>query len=244
MKINPQILSIPPYISTGWKNIASLHVERGLDFFVLIVTLLNGARIEVPHLEPSMIEAAFAAHARFLEQEDKPVPPKMHPAASLQFPITNEQLVSFELPLNGGLADGEGFGTLLQHNSEQADSPDLPPEVLGKITQIAKSMGIDDPSAIPKPEPHCNCMRCQIAKAMQAGVSGDEQQRQEEEPEEIVSDEDLSFKTWDVLQADEKLYIVTNPLDAKEHYRVFLGEPIGCTCGANHCEHIHAVLKT
>jgi hypothetical protein len=35
-----------------------------------------------------------------------------------------------------------------------------------------------------------------------------------------------------------------NPLDHKEHYNVFLGDPIGCSCGNNNCEHIQAVLKS
>ncbi len=243
MKINPQILSIPPYISTAWKNIASLHVENGNTSFILIVTLLNGTRIEVPHLEPSMVEAIFAAHARFLEQEEKPALPKVPPRTPLNFLAGNDQqLISLEIPLKNGLTGMEGFGTMLQHNPEQAGSPDLPPDILDKITQLSKSMGLDDPNAVPKPEPHCNCMRCQIARAMQAGVGDKESGK--EEPEEIVSDEELKFKNWDVAQTDDKLYLVTNPLDEKEHYNVYLGEPIGCTCGENHCEHIRAVLNT
>ncbi len=53
MKINNQILSIPPYISTSWKNIASLHVESQDSTIYLVVTLLSGARIEIPQLERS-----------------------------------------------------------------------------------------------------------------------------------------------------------------------------------------------
>ena len=40
------------------------------------------------------------------------------------------------------------------------------------------------------------------------------------------------------------LIVVTNPLDANEHYNVFLGDPIGCTCGQKNCEHIRAVLNS
>jgi hypothetical protein len=239
MKITPQILSIPPYISASWKNIASLHVEDQHLSLLLIVTLLSGARIEVPHLEPPMIEVIFAAHARFLEQDEKPVPFKVPPRAPFNFATGNEQVLSMEIPFKNGLADMEGFGTLLQHNPEQANSPDLPGDVLEKITLLSRSMGIDDPAAVPKPEPHCNCMRCQIARAMQAGVDSEK-----EEPEEVVSDEDLKFRTWDVAPANDKLYIVTNPLEGKEQYNVYLGDPIGCTCGESHCEHIRAVLNT
>ncbi|MGH2612567.1 MAG: hypothetical protein ACRDFB_05905, partial [Rhabdochlamydiaceae bacterium] len=62
--------------------------------------------------------------------------------------------------------------------------------------------------------------------------------------EEEVSDEDLKFRTWDIKQENDKLYSVTNPLDKKEHYNVFLGKPLGCTCGNKNCEHIQAVLKS
>ncbi len=243
MKITSQILSIPPYISTSWKNIASLHMEDQATHLILIVTLLNGTRIEVPHLDPAMADAIFTAHARYLEQDEKSIAPKPFPKTPFSLPIINEQMITMEIPFKSGLADMSGFGTLLQHNSEQANTPDLPPDVLEKITVIAKSMGIDDPNAVPKPEPHCNCMRCQIARAMQAGVS-DQDEKKGQNPEEIVSDEDLKFCDWKVEQSDDKLYIVTNPLDEKEQYNVFLGDPVGCTCGKSHCEHIHAVLKS
>jgi hypothetical protein len=242
MKINPKILSIPPFISTSWKNITSLHIENQHPTFILVVTLLNGARIEVPHLELTMIEAIFAAHARFLEQDEKSAPSKMSPKIPLTFQSgSHEQIISMELPWKGGLAHMEHLGTLLQHNPEQADSPDLPADVLDKIAHLSKTLGIDDPNIIPKPEPHCNCMRCQIARAMQKGATGEEQDQKEEE---IVSDEELKFRIWDVAQTGDKLYLVSNPIDNKEHYNVYLGDPIGCTCGQAHCEHIRAVLNT
>jgi hypothetical protein len=244
MKINLQILSIPPYISTSWKNIASLHVEYNSSSLVLIVTLLSGVRIEIPQLQPSMIEEIFASHARFLEQDERNSPSKIPPLTPMNLPVISQQLLSLELPIKHGFAGVDGMGTLLEHNPELADSPDLPPEVLEKITQLSKSMGIEDPHAFPKPEPQCNCMRCQIARAMQAAVDSDQENSVKAEEEEIVSDEELQFRTWDVAQLDEKLYRVTNPLDEKEYYNVFLGSPVGCTCGKNHCEHIHAVLKS
>lgn len=234
MKINSKILSIPPFISTSWKNIASLHLENQEDTLILIITLNSGAKIEVPHLQGPMIETIFAAHARFLEQEEKPkTSPILYPGlpGGLQ-----QQIFSMEIPLKGV----EGFGTLLQHNSEQADSPDLPPSILSKIAELARTMGIDDSNAVPEPEPNCNCMRCQISKAMHEGLD----QKVQAEAEEIVTDEDLKFRTWDVVQTGDKLYIVSNPIDQKEHYNVYLGDPIGCTCGNPHCEHVKAVLNT
>jgi len=244
MKINSKILSIPPFISTSWKNIASLHIENQQSTLVLIVTLVNGTRIEVPHLDPLVIEAIFTTHTSVLEQEEKGASPARMPLMRppMNFPFSQEQIISMELPLKN-MINMENFGTLLQHNPEAADTPDLPPDVLDKISQLSQTLGIEDPNAIPKPEPHCNCMRCQIARAMQKGLNGETEQGKAE-PEEIVTDEDLKFRTWDVAQTGENLYLVSNPIDTKEHYNVYLGEPIGCTCGQAQCEHVRAVLNT
>jgi hypothetical protein len=242
MKINPNILSIPPYISTSWKNIASLHVEPHPQMLVLIVTLHSGARIEVPGLETSMIEGIFSAHALFLEMEEKIIQTRTPPRTPLNQLSDGTQTLSFELPIKGGIAEIQSMGTLLEHNPEQSNLPDLPQEVLEKITQISKTLNVSDPNAMPTPEPHCNCVRCQIARAMQGGIQND--LPTEEQPEEIVSDAELTFKTWDIDQSGDKLYTVTSPLDKREHYSVFLGDPIGCTCGEHHCEHVRAVLNS
>jgi hypothetical protein len=234
MNINHKILSIPPYISTSWKNIASLHLEPHSAGDVLIITLLSGAKIEVPHLAPQLIEPIFTAHAHYLELEEKMIQTK----SSSKIPSIGEQFV-IKLPLPSQIAELEGFPTLLHHNPEQANHPDLPHEVLEKISEITHSMGVEDPEALPKPEDNCNCMRCQIARSMQKGAG-----TIQEEPEEIVSDADLTFKTWDVCQKEDRVYLVTNPLETKEQYQVHLGDPVGCTCGHTRCEHIHAVLKS
>lgn len=242
MKITPQILSIPPYISTAWKNIASLHVENlNSGAFALIITLHSGARIEIPHLEPAMVETIFAAHAKYMESETKTSPTKPIPSPR-SFAEGGQQLLSLEIPLGNALPGMEGFGTLLEHNPEQTEGPDLPPDILEKITLMTQSMGMNNLAGAPKPEPGCNCMRCQIARAMQMGLAGEKEHS--EEGEEIVTDEELKFQDWLVKQSDEKLYIVTNPLDEKEQYNVYLGEPVGCTCGEHHCEHARAVLNS
>ena len=62
--------------------------------------------------------------------------------------------------------------------------------------------------------------------------------------EEKIDDLDLVFRDWEIKELSNNLYTVTNPLDLNEHYNVFLGEPIGCTCGHKNCEHIKAVLQS
>jgi hypothetical protein len=232
MKINPKILSIPPFISTSWKNIISLHMEQYDSHPVVIVNMVNGTRVELPPLDSPIIEAIFIAHAKFLELEQHTSQNK----TTVQNRPT-EAILSFGFsPIKMGI---ENLGSALQHNPEAADSPDLPKEVVEKIVAVSKAMGIEDPSLLPKAEPHCNCMHCQIARALQG-----ESKQDENKEEEIVTDEDLKFRLWDVIQTSDKLYCVSNPLDIDEQYSVFLGEPIGCTCGQKNCEHIRAVLNS
>jgi hypothetical protein len=81
-------------------------------------------------------------------------------------------------------------------------------------------------------------MHCQVARAIHNESS------LKKENEDIVTEEDLRFRIWDIHQTGEKLYTVTNPLDPREQYNVFLGSPLGCTCGQNNCDHIKAVLSS
>ena len=216
-KFNTSVLSLPPYLSTSWKNVVSLQVASKPYGAVLIVELTTG-RVEVPHLDRETIEQAFKAHAEFLNEESQ-----------------TKQMTTFSVPLPGF----EQMSSVIQHNPDQADSPDLPPDLLEKIASTVGTMGVTDPASLPKAEPHCNCNYCQITRAIHTMV-----EPKEPEMEEEISEADLHFRTWDIEQKADKLYIVTNPLDSKESYNVFLGEPVGCTCGSKNCEHIQAVLRS
>jgi hypothetical protein len=226
MKITSAILSIPPHISTTWKNISSLHVKEEEGFFTLIVILQNRVQVEVPGLNKGTIESVFEAHAHYAEESTLPKPSNN--------PIDGP--FSFSLPLK---ADGpiETLGAGMQHNPEQADLPPIPPNALKKITMIARAFGLDDPSALPKAEPHCNCVYCQVVRSLQG-------EEAKEEVAEEVTEQDLSFRDWEIQKTGEQLYTATNPLDPNEHYSVFLGTPLGCTCGSKNCEHIRAVLNS
>ncbi|MFI5334527.1 MAG: hypothetical protein ACHQT8_05115 [Chlamydiales bacterium] len=234
MKINYKILSIPPYISTTWKNVVSLHVEQGSGLLILVVGLINGQRIEIPGLETPVIEGIFQAHGKYMEQESNKLTIRENGALSM----LPESFMNFPLKINiGGL---EGMGTLLQHNPQQTDAPPLPPEVLNRIALLCKSMSLEESANLPAAEPHCNCVHCQIARALQQGIG----EQAELVPEEEVSDADLKFRTWDIMQTSDKLFIVSNPLNKEEHYNVYIGTPVGCTCGEKSCEHIQAVLRS
>jgi hypothetical protein len=218
MKINDKILSLPPYISTAWKNILSIQVETRSYGHMLLIELVTGSKIEIPNLDPKIMEQVFAMHAQVMERE-----------AVSKGPATQTFAIPFPFPI-------EGLNSVLQHNPEQADSPPMPPDVLEKIQSIKGALP-EDMLSQSKAEPHCNCPHCQILRA----ISGEEVPALIEEP---VSDADLTFRNWNIKQENEKLYSVSNPLDEKERYTVFLGDPLGCTCGSKNCEHIQAVLRT
>lgn len=222
MKINHKVLSIPPYISTSWKNIGALH-QKGTS---LVISLNNGSVIEVPSLPESILSEVYAAHQSHMEHDE----PK-------EQEIFREPNFSFGMPVAdfGGI---EGMSSFMQHSMEKADSPDLPKEMLDKVRNLTKVMGMDAHlQNMPVAEPHCNCPYCQIARA----VSNEQHSHDEIED---VKDSDLQFREWDIKEVGDKQFTVTNPLNQEETYHVFLGTPIGCTCGHDNCEHIKCVLSS
>jgi hypothetical protein len=220
MEITPKVLSIPPYLSTTWENIAALKTEKVGGAYTLQITLKKGDQVSIPSLPESAINSILEAHAQYLQ----PANPLQNP----KFPIP----FSFSLPFRqeGPLPS---LGESMRHNPEQSDLPEIPPEVLGKIAMIAKAFGFDDFSALEPAQPDCNCIYCQLKRAFTPNPD-----------EERIRDEDLHFRDWEVNEVSDQLYTVISPLDKNEQYRVFLGEPLGCTCGQKNCEHIKAVLHS
>ncbi len=220
MKITHKILNIPPYISTSWENIKLL----ALDGPNLVIVLQNESRVIIPNIDKNTLTAIFDAHAKSLEDK--------HNRGKIDF--------SFGFPIQGALGGLDTLPNAMQHNPAQANMPDLPEEVLNKISSLSKVMNFDDPSVLPAPEANCNCMYCQLARALR----GSSKNENTKALEEAVTEEDLKFRSWDIEQTADKQYIVSNPFNKDEKYNVFLGEPIGCTCGSDKCEHIQAVLKS
>ncbi len=236
MKITDKIFHIPPFISTTWCQIKSIHMKEHL----LIVTIKNDDIIPIPGLVPEVVENIFNLYSTHLENE-------IHSETSTriftsQFQLGSEGLT--ELPIRFGLNAPDGIGASLQHNSAQMDAPDLPKNILQKISSIGKIISEEDIQSLPKAEPHCNCMHCQIVRAIRENVILDTQPINQIIEEPIVSDEELSFRQWDIIHSGDNLYSVVNRLDSNEKYSVYLGHPVGCTCGNLGCEHIVAVLKS
>jgi hypothetical protein len=246
MKINRHILSIPPHISTAWNNIRSLHVTHENAQTFLVITLLNQSVISIPNLSATTIEEIFQMHTKFLEQGSSQQEVAKEPSKTLPpFAFGGEASLTFGLPLKMGEGDVlNSFGGFLQHSQEQANSPPLPQEMLKKVAAISKAMGLDKHiENMPKAEPHCNCPHCQVARALH-----EEPPRsplpEKQSIDEPVEDAELKFREWDIQEIESQLYEVSNPFDAVERYQVFLGNPLGCTCGHKNCAHIKAVLNS
>lgn len=244
MKINEKILSIPPYISTTWNNIAAIHTKDS----DLIVSLLNGDNLTVPDLNKEVIETVFISHSLYI---DRHTPQESTPIGSFKnishgFPnLFDMNMDANILPFKIGDTSNESIeelGSMLAHNPTQANAPELPQEVISKIVAITKIVSPDAPITLPKAETNCNCVHCQISRAI--NHSQDIELCETVKDEEEVSDEDLVFRQWDICQTGNKLYTVINRLDTKEKYSVYLGQPLGCTCGKPNCEHLLAVLKS
>lgn len=249
MKITSKFLHLPPHISTSWMQVRAIFLKQN----DLVVSLIDGTMIVIHGLQPDLIETIFNAHATFLENHfTRPNPP----------PLQLFQIASQGNPANPHQEHGEkqhsmriNFDNLesmtsaMQHNPAQANMPNLPKEVVNKIAEIARVVAPDEINNMPKPEPHCNCTHCQIARAIhEVGQPAETSPTIAEHPqtatEEVISEADLVFQQWEITKTGDQLYSVANRLDQLEKYTVFLGEPVGCTCGKSGCEHILAVLKS
>ncbi|MCB1149286.1 MAG: hypothetical protein KDK48_03900 [Chlamydiia bacterium] len=226
-------LIIPPYVSTLWRNVNALYVKDGM----LIVDMKDGQKIHIPGLNQEEIEEIFRYHAASMEKESHEPKPK------------RERLFDFgsgkEGPFQFAFDAGNGISSSMKHNPEQSDLPPLPPEILDKVAQIAKLFNAGDMQLFDTPVHECNCVYCQVARAVQGPTmtpSGGGPAHEEDVEE--VDDEDLKFEEWIVTEVGDKLFEVTNKFNTNEKYRVFLGEPIGCTCGEPNCTHIISVLKS
>jgi hypothetical protein len=234
-KIDQEKICIPPYISTTWDQVAFLRTRQcpETNEKTLQLHLKDGSMISIPNLDPTLVDISFSAHLKHLEENKSPRAETKGGLFQI-LGIKPDQLMQMPMQMGiAGIPGVESLESLMQHNQAKAETENLPPEMLEKVSQMAKMFMGGDLSVFPKPEPHCNCTHCQVARAVH-GV--------EKEESEEISDEDLSFRDWEIEKRGEKLYEVINPLDPSEHYTVYLGSPVGCTCGEDNCEHIKSVL--
>ena len=233
MKVTIKFLHIPPYISTSWNNVKSLHIDNS----TLVVSLVDGSPVHISHLPETDVKLIFETHRLFLEQQETVE------LDAFRTDIFSAQGQRQEIPFKLGIASLEELTALPQHNAAQANIPNLPPEILEKIVAITKIVAPEG-AAFTKAEPHCNCLNCQVSRALDNQEPRMEQRELPKAVEEEISEKDLSFQQWEITQQNPQIYLVSNKLDANEHYTVYLGEPVGCTCGKSGCDHVIAVLKS
>jgi hypothetical protein len=252
MKITDKMISIPPYISATWDKVHHMQI---VEDDILLIMLNNGYEANLTNLEPKVVNAIFAAYERWVERQNNPKilselmkPPTMKGSFHIGNPeggMVMEAGLPFQLP----------NGSPLEHNPDHRNFPDIPKEIVEKIAKVASIVAPADPDALPKAEPHCNCMFCQISRAISNGVGEKQEDRNKSSSFTDFSSpppanqSELAFSAladtngWSVQQSaeDPKLYIVVKE---DELHEVVLGETIGCTCGQPHCEHIEAVLRS
>lgn len=251
MKINEKILSIPPYISTTWAHISALMM-KGTQ---LSVTLNDGDTVNVPGLEKEVIDLIFKTHAEQIEKNcfhELSMKMMKQDRDNKQLSMLSQNIFGIhesESAMGFGFATLDGFNTIMQHDPQGMNAPDLPNVLIERIESIAKMMSPEETTHLPKEVPNCNCFHCQITKTLNHNVEKPQGFIQELDlesidfTEELVSDDDLQFSQWDIASTEENLFTVTNKLDLLEQYTVFLGDPVGCNCGQPNCEHIIAVLR-
>jgi hypothetical protein len=237
MRITDKIISVPPYISTSWDKVMSLHMEGEL----LVVTLKSGVIIAIPDLHDDVVEHIFSCHIAFLESHMIEKSMK-EPHGKVSRGI--DQLLDSPFRLVFGSL--EAISQALQHNPAYRNLPPIPIEIIEKITLLAKAVPSEDIAALPRAEENCNCIYCQMCRTLKQAAEA--QHIVPDHPaldrlEEEVRSEELRFEEWDIRNIGEKLYSVTNKLHPELEYNVFLGSPVGCTCGQSNCEHIIAVLR-
>jgi hypothetical protein len=237
MKLTPQIFSIPPYISTRWDFVLSLRVSDN----VLIVTLKDGTTCTIPDLSKETIDQIFAFHTEAEEAQDrerenlKPLLESMKTG----FKDLMQMLSKLGTGVSGPL------GRALEHDPRSANLPELPPDMVKKVQMLLNVIPKEDLLAMPENVAGCHCMYCQINRILRKAIEAEEEGMPDVLAEsEPVEEKDLQFSEWIVEPIADKLYKVTSPLNHTEEYRVFLGDPIGCTCGKPRCEHILAVLRS
>lgn len=227
IKINDKVVSIPPYLSTSWSAVA--HIRSVGDR--LVFTMKDGEAVSIPGFTDGLKKQVFDCHIHFLEGELR-LPPKN----MMMMPMPPVDILKINL-------QNPDFANMMQHNGDQRNMPPMPPDVLDKITKMLKVIGPNDPEMFPKAEPHCNCPYCQIARILH-DMKPEEAVIEQAPAEEVVTDEELTFSQYLIESAGEKLFHVTDKLFPTEKFTVFLGEPVGCTCGKSGCEHLIAVLKS
>lgn len=240
--INNKIFSLPPYISTSWNAVEGIYMKGA----TLVILLVGGETVNIPGLKQDVLDAIFNAHASYLEleasQQSQPKTGKMgaDPLGLALFSQNPFFVSGGDAAFHFGISSVDGLAPAMEHNPAQANAPDIPQEILQKIGSIIRFIVPDEMIIDSQAVENCNCPHCQIARVISnEGTSGKNILIEEE-----VSDADLIFSEWNITDLGDKLYSVMSKAPGSPEFKVFLGSPVGCTCGKEGCEHVLAVLKS
>lgn len=149
MIINKHMLSIPPFISTSWKDI-DLLLSDGQT--TLNVYLKNGTVVKISNLLKDDLNLIFKVHQDILLSPSQPTIP------SLIDPLL------FSLS-----------GPLLEHDPDLHDASPLPDEVKIKLKSLLEGMPKLEKIKLPQIHQDCNCPFCQIMGLIQDEATNDEE---------------------------------------------------------------------
>lgn len=148
MIINKQILSIPPFISTSWKDVELLLSD---GHSTLNIYLKNGTLVKISNLLKEDLDLIFKVHQDIL----------LSPSP-LQIPsLIDPLLFSFS-------------GSLFEHDPDLKDASPLPLEIKTKLKSLLDEMPQLDPVKFPQVHPHCHCPFCQIMSLIQNKQTDDD----------------------------------------------------------------------
>lgn len=235
MLINREVFSLPPFISTSWGHIKALYMQEDQ----LVVCLSEGIIIKIPSIPANLLEKIFQSHAEYITEQAK--------ANSLKRRRREPDLfTAMDAPLRIGSISMENMvSNAYQHNPEQSDMPDIPPEILEKIVNVTKLLMPEGDLQIPKAEPHCNCLFCQMSRAIHQEMEQAEVIPPQQEETKMLPVADTLPTQWVIESIGEHCYEVYQQEAPSTKFKVFLGEgQVGCNCGQQGCDHILAVLRS
>lgn len=228
MQINKKMLSIPPYISTQWGYVVNIAKNKEskdtLDFVLGGDTLIS-----VPNLNEDTQEKIFQMHQEYLASCQENTDAQIFTLLTGDTTTTHISMPS-----------SANFFPLLQHNVEVSGLPEVPKETILKMTQALDDLTMHSNPFYKAPEPHCQCMYCQIARVVHDEVESSER---EEKKSDKSNTDVLISNGWLVKERSPDHFEVSSP-DAKQNSFVVTLTPPTCSCGDANCEHIAAVLYT
>lgn len=233
MKITDLYLSFPPHLIVGWQHVSAIQGDPlPNDLTRLTIYLSHAGQITLPEISTLEATAIFNAFQRF--QENRPtLKIRMHNLSAM----TGERMLPEASVMHTmGPISYDQLSRTLQHDPQQKDLPALPNDVLLRIAHTARVMFTNEEGTLlPQPRPHCHCMYCQIARAIQGGM---------EQSQDVVSEDDLRLCEWKIQQIVPDRYIVSSASDPLQEHEVHLKPTVSCSCGLDHCVHVEAVLRS